>query len=180
MKSIAEAYQILFKINSFTQINQLLTIKNQKIMKNFMKLTAIMLGVAMLRDKATDENYNFEAGMKKQEEKDGKVEASAVTEAKKQIQQEQLERESREVKRRIQDCEKAVSRAERYGRFASKHKNIMKDFSEGLKKAQAEFESTGDYKAWDKKYSELTDKKDDAIAKAKEEIFGSRYENIYL
>lgn len=149
-------------------------------MKNFMKLTAIMLGVAMLRDKATDENYNFEAGMKKQEEKDGKVEASAVTEAKKQIQQEQLERESREVKRRIQDCEKAVSRAERYGRFASKHKNIMKDFSEGLKKAQTEFEATGDYKAWDKKYSELTDKKDDAIAKAKEEIFGSRYENIYL
>lgn len=149
-------------------------------MKNFMNLVGIMLGVAMLRDKATDENYNFEAGMKKQEEKDGKVEASAVTEAKKQIQQEQLERESREVKRRIQDCEKAVSRAERYGRFASKHKNIMKDFSEGLKKAQTEFEATGDYKAWDKKYSELTDKKDEAIAKAKEEVFGSRYENIYL
>lgn len=149
-------------------------------MKNFMNFVGIMLGAVMLCDKATDENYNFEAGMKKQEEKDGKVEASAVTEAKKQIQQEQLERESREVKRRIQDCEKAVSRAERYGRFASKHKNIMKDFSEGLKKAQAEFEFTGDYKAWDKKYSELTDKKDDAIAKAKEEIFGSRYENIYL
>lgn len=149
-------------------------------MKNFMNFVGIMLGAVMLCDKATDENYNFEAGMKKQEEKDGKVEASAVTEAKKQIQQEQLERESREVKRRIQDCEKAVSRAERYGRFASKHKNIMKDFSEGLKKAQAEFEATGDYKAWDKKYSELTNKKDDAIAKAKEEIFGSRYENIYL
>ncbi|QWM90682.1 hypothetical protein OJM09_gp49 [uncultured phage cr12_1] len=149
-------------------------------MKNFMNFVGIMLGAVMLCDKATDENYNFEAGMKKQEEKDGKVEASAVTEAKKQIQQEQLECESREVKRRIQDCEKAVSRAERYGRFASKHKNIMKDFSEGLKKAQAEFESTGDYKAWDKKYLELTDKKDDAIAKAKEEIFGSRYENIYL
>lgn len=149
-------------------------------MKNFMNFVGIMLGAVMLCDKATDENYNFEAGMKKQEEKDGKVEASAVTEAKKQIQQEQLERESREVKSRIQDCEKAVSRAERYGRFASKHKNIMKDFSEGLKKAQAEFEATGDYKAWDKKYSELTDKKDDAIAKAKEEIFGSRYENIYL
>ena len=149
-------------------------------MKNFMNFVGIMLDAVMLCDKATDENYNFEAGMKKQEEKDGKVEASAVTEAKKQIQQEQLERESREVKRRIQDCEKAVSKAERYGRFASKHKNIMKDFSEGLKKAQAKFESTGDYKAWDEKYSELTDKKNDAIAKAKEEIFGSRYENIYL
>lgn len=149
-------------------------------MKNFMNFVGIMLGAAMLCDKVTDESYNFEAGMKAQAEKDGKVEASAVTEAKKQIQQEQLERESREVKRRIQDCEKAVSRAERYGRFASKHKNIMKDFSEGLKKAQAQFEATGDYKAWDKKYSELTDKKDEAIAKAKEEIFGSRYENIYL
>lgn len=149
-------------------------------MKNFMNFVGIMLGASMLCDKVTDGNYNFEAGMKVQEEKDGKVEASAVTEAKKQIQQEQLERESREVKRRIQDCEKAVSRAERYGRFASKHKNIMKDFSEGLKKAQAEFESTGDYKAWDKKYLDLTDKKDEAIAKAKEEVFGSRYENIYL
>ena len=73
-----------------------------------------------------------------------------------------------------------VSKAERNGRFASKHKNIMKDFSEELKKAQTEFEATGDYKAWDKKYSELTDKKDEAIAKAKEEVFGSRYENIYL
>lgn len=149
-------------------------------MKNFMNFVGIMLGASMLCDKVTDGNYNFEAGMKAQEEKDGKVEAAAVAEAKKQIQQEQLERESREVKRRIQDCEKAVFRAERYGRFASKHKNIMKDFSEGLKKAQAEFESTGDYKAWDKKYSELTDKKDEAIAKAKEEVFGSRYENIYL
>lgn len=149
-------------------------------MKNFMNFVGIMLGASMLCDKVTDEGYNFEAGMKAQEEKDGKVEASAVTEAKKQIQQEQLERESREVKRRIQDCEKAVSRAERYGRFASKHKNIMKDFSEGLKKAQAEFESTGDYKAWDKKYSELTEKKDESIAKAKEEVFGTRYENIYL
>lgn len=149
-------------------------------MKNFMNLVEIMLGATMLCDKATDGGYNFEAGMKTQEEKDGKVEAAAVAEAKKQIQQEQLERDSMEVKRRIKECDKAVSKAERNGRFASKHKNIMKDFSEELKKAQAEFEATGDYKAWDKKYSELTDKKDEAIAKAKEEIFGSRYENIYL
>lgn len=42
-------------------------------MKNFMKLTAIMLGVAMLRDKATDENYNFEAGMKNKKKKTVKL-----------------------------------------------------------------------------------------------------------
>ena len=57
-------------------------------MKNFMNLGGIMLGAAMLCDKATDGCYNFEAGMKAQEEKDGKVEAAAVAEAKKQIQQE--------------------------------------------------------------------------------------------
>ena len=148
-------------------------------MKNFMNLVGIMLGATMLCDKATDGGYNFEAGMKAQEEKDGKVEAAAVAEAKKQIQQEQLERDSMEVKHRIKECDKAVSKAERNGRFASKHKNIMKDFSEELK-AQAYFEATGDYNASDKKYSELTDKKDEAIAKAKEEVFGSRYENIYL
>ena len=38
-------------------------------MKNFMNFVGIMLGAVMLCDKATDENYNFEAGMKKQEEK---------------------------------------------------------------------------------------------------------------
>ena len=149
-------------------------------MKNFMNFAGIMLSTAMFCDKSTDEGYNFEAGMKHQEEKDGKVEAAAVAEAKKQMQQEQLERDAREVKRRIKECNEAVTTAEKNGRFASKHKNIMKDFSEELKKAQAEFESTGDYKAWDKKYSELTDKKDEAIAKAKEEVFGSRYENICL
>ena len=36
-------------------------------MKNFMNFVGIMLGAVMLCDKATDENYNFEAGMKKQE-----------------------------------------------------------------------------------------------------------------
>lgn len=35
----------------------------------------------------------------------------------------------------------------------------MKDFSEGLKKAQAEFESTGDYKAWDKSIQNLQTRK---------------------
>lgn len=149
-------------------------------MKNFMNLAAIVLGIAVLRDKVNDEGYNFEAGMKTQEEKDGKVEAAAVAEAKKQMQQEQLERDSREVKRRIKECNDSVASAERNGRFASKHKNIMKDFSEELKKAQVQFEATGDYKAWDKKYIELIEKKDEAIAKAKKEIFGSRYENIYL
>lgn len=33
-------------------------------MKNFMNFVGIMLGAVMLCDKATDENYNFEAGMK--------------------------------------------------------------------------------------------------------------------
>ena len=47
-------------------------------MKNFMNFEGIMLGAAMLCDKVTDEGYNFEAGMKAQEEKDGKVEAAAV------------------------------------------------------------------------------------------------------
>lgn len=149
-------------------------------MKNFMNFVGIMLGAAMLCDKATDEGYNFEAGMKAQEEKDGKVEATAVAEAKKQMQQEQLERDAREVKRRIKECNAAVTTAEKNGRFASKHKNIMKDFSEEMKKAQVQFEATGDYKAWDKKYTELIEKKDEAIANAKNEIFGSRYYNIYL
>lgn len=149
-------------------------------MKIFMNFVGIMLGAAMLCDKATDEGYNFEAGMKAQEEKDGKVEAAAVAEAKKQMQQEQLERDAREVKRRIKECNEAVTTAEKNGRFASKHKNIMKDFSEEMKKAQVQFEATGDYKAWDKKYTELIEKKDEAIANAKNEIFGSRYYNIYL
>lgn len=150
-------------------------------MKHFGINSAVAaIGMVKLCEKATDNAYNFEAGMKAQEERDGKVEAAAVTEAKKQMEQEQLERDSREVKRRIKECNEAVANAEKYGRFASKHKNILKSFSEDLKKAQTEFETSGNYKAWDKKYNELLDKKTKAVEDAKEEIFGSRYHNLYL
>ena len=39
-------------------------------MKNFMNFVGIMLDTVMLCDKVTDGGYNFEAGMKHQEEKD--------------------------------------------------------------------------------------------------------------
>lgn len=42
-------------------------------MKNFMNFVGIMLGAVMLCDKATDENYNFEAGMKNKKKKTVKL-----------------------------------------------------------------------------------------------------------
>lgn len=42
-------------------------------MKNFMNFVEIMLGTVMLCDKATDENYNFEAGMKNKKKKTVKL-----------------------------------------------------------------------------------------------------------
>lgn len=42
-------------------------------MKNFMNLVGIMLGATMLCDKATDEIYNFEAGMKNKKKKTVKL-----------------------------------------------------------------------------------------------------------
>ena len=115
----------------------------------------------------------FEEDMAAQEANDGKVDAKAVALAKEKMAQEDLERDAREVARRLRDAEQKEIDAVREGRYTSKKKNILKQYSEELRAAKAAFEASGDYKAYDKTMRELNDKKYEAIEKAKEEVYGN-------
>lgn len=122
----------------------------------------------------------FEEDMEAQAVNDGKVDAKAVALAKEKMAQEDLERDAREVARRLRDAEQKEMDAVREGRYASKKKNILKQYSDELKAARVAFEASGDWKTYDKKIHELNDKKYDDIEKAKEEVYGDeawRYRN---
>lgn len=118
----------------------------------------------------TKKNYNYDEAIANEETT--KVQAAAVTRAKQKMEEEQLERDAREVQRRLQNAENNVRDAERAGRYASKKKNILKKYSEALVTAKEEFETTGDWKAYDKKVSDLKSEKDKAIREAKEAVYG--------
>lgn len=117
-----------------------------------------------------EKGYDFDAAIAKEEST--VVEAAAVTRAKQKMEEEQLEREAREVQRRLSSANNAVRNAERDGRYASKKKNILKKYSEGLVNAKTVFEASGDWKAYDKAVSELRAEKEKAIREAKEAVYG--------
>ena len=114
--------------------------------------------------------YNYEEAIASEETT--KVQAAAVTRAKQKMEEEQLERDAREVQRRLQNAEANVRDAERAGRYASKKKNILKKYSEALVEAKNEFETSGDWKAYDKKVSNLRAEKEKSIREAKEAVYG--------
>lgn len=101
-----------------------------------------------------------------------KVQSAAVTRAKQKIEEEQLERDAREVQRRLTRADEDVRNAERAGRYASKKKNILKKFSEALVEAKNQFEIDGDWKAYDKKINDLKSEKEKSIREAKEAVYG--------
>lgn len=114
--------------------------------------------------------YNFDDAIANEETT--RVQAAAVTRAKQKMEEEQLEKDAREVQRRLQNAESTVRDAERAGRYASKKKNILKKYSEALVEAKNEFETSGDWKAYDKKVADLRNEKEKSIREAKEAVYG--------
>ena len=115
-------------------------------------------------------NYDFEANIAKEEET--KVQNEAVTRAKQKMAEEQLERDTRQVQRRLEDAENQTKQAEREGRFDSKKKNILKKYSEGLQAAKTQFEADGDWKKYDDTAKKLVNEKEENLEKAKREVYG--------
>ena len=115
-------------------------------------------------------NYDFDANIAKEEET--KVQNEAVTRAKQKMAEEQLERDARQVQSRLESAERNTRAAEREGRYASKKKNILKKYSEGLQAAKTQFEADGDWKKYDETADKLANEKRESIQKAKEEVYG--------
>ncbi len=117
-----------------------------------------------------ENKYNFDVAIEKNEETT--VQNAAVVKAKQKMAEEQLERDARMVQSRLEMAERNTRTAEREGRYASKKKNILKKYSEGLQEVKAQFEADGDWKKYDEASNKLLSDRRDAIQKAKEEVYG--------
>lgn len=136
-------------------------------------LTAMVIGANRLCAP-----YDFESGMSTQETNDGRVNNEAVVRAKENLAKKQLEQDAYEVERRLKSSSIEQKNAEQAGRYASKKKNILKTFSEGIATATERFEASGDWKEYDKKLDELKNNKEKNITEAKKEIYGEDHWRI--
>lgn len=115
---------------------------------------------------------DFDQIMEEQEKNAGKVASEAVVKAKEKMAEQKLEEDARQVQRRLQQSDRDIDEAAKQGRYASKKKNILKNYSEKLQEARAKFEESGDWKAYDEAMNKLESEKREAINKAKNDIFG--------
>lgn len=120
-------------------------------------------------------DYNVENAMSEQEQNTGRVAATAVEKAKENMASKKLEQEAREVERRLSQAEETETRALKELRMARKKEDAQKTYLTEINKAKTDFESTGDYRAYDKAVEEAVEKRDKAIEKGKREVYGDDY-----
>lgn len=120
-------------------------------------------------------DYNVENAMSEQEQNTGKVAATAVEKAKENMASKKLEQEAREVERRLSQAEETETRALKELRMARKKEDAQKTYLTEINKAKTDFESTGDYRAYDKAVEEAVEKRDKAIEKGRREVYGDDY-----
>ena len=118
-------------------------------------------------------DFNLEAKLQEQEASQGKVASDAVTKAKENIAQKKLEQEAREVERRLSQAEDTETEALKSLRFARKKEEAQKVYLTTISKAKADFEASGDYRAYDKAVDSAEETRDKAIAEAKRSIYGN-------
>ena len=120
-------------------------------------------------------DYNVENAMSEQEQNAGRVAATAVEKAKENMASKKLEQEAKEVERRLSQAEETETRALKELRMARKKEDAQKTYLTEINKAKTDFESTGDYRAYDKAVEEAVEKRDKAIEKGKREVYGDDY-----
>ena len=115
----------------------------------------------------------FEEMEKSQEQNQGKVTNEAVAKAQANIEQRKLEREAAEVERCLERAERTTSDAAKEGRMASKRRNILKKYSEGIAEALEILKTDANVAAYNDKIAALDKEKYDSIDKATKEIWGN-------
>lgn len=118
------------------------------------------------------ENFNLEAAMQNQEANAGKVQNEAVAKAKENIANRKLEEETRKVENRLAQAERTETDALKQLRLARKKEDAQKVYLAAISKAKAEFESSGDYRAYDKAVETAEETRDKAVSEAKRAIYG--------
>ena len=118
---------------------------------------------------------DLEKKMTEQETNEGKVQSSAVEKAKENIAAKKLEAETREVERRLSTAESTTDRALKELRLARKKEEAQKNYLTTVSDAKDAFEADGDYRKYDKTIEKAEDVRDEAISKAKHDIYGDEY-----
>lgn len=117
-------------------------------------------------------DFNVEAAMQNQENNEGKVQNEAVAKAKENIANRKLEEETRKVESRLAQAERTETDALKQLRLARKKEDAQKVYLAAVSKAKAEFESSGDYRAYDKAVETAEETRDKAVSEAKRAIYG--------
>lgn len=117
-------------------------------------------------------DFNVEAAMQNQENNEGKVQNEAVAKAKENIANRKLEEETRKVENRLAQAERTETDALKQLRLARKKEDAQKTYLTAVSKAKAEFESSGDYRAYDKAVETAEETRDKAVSEAKRAIYG--------
>lgn len=120
-------------------------------------------------------DFNLEAKMQEQESNAGKVQNEAVSKAKENMAQRKLEQEARKVEDRLVQAERTENDALKQLRFARKKEDAQKAYLTAISNAKAEFESTGDYRKYDKAVEDAEIARDKAINDGKRAIYGDDY-----
>lgn len=117
----------------------------------------------------------IEEKIAQQEANAGKVAVDAVNKAKENIAARKLENEAREVEKRLNSAQTTEDKALKELRLARKKEAAQKVYLETVSKAREEFEASGNWKVYDEAVEKAEDARDDAIAKAKRDIYGDDY-----
>ena len=114
----------------------------------------------------------FEEIEASQEKEEGKVTNEAVKTAQENIARKKAEKEVAIVQSCIEKAEQKTSAAAIEGRCASKKRNILKKYTEGLNDALETLKVDGDVKKYNDTISKLEDEKDEAMDRVHREIYG--------
>lgn len=116
--------------------------------------------------------FNLEAKIEEQANKEGKVQTSAVEKAKESIAERKAAEEARQVEMRLTQAERIETDALKALRFARAKESAQKKYLTDLNAAKAAFEASGDYHTYDDTCRKAEKERNKSIDDAKTKIYG--------
>ena len=117
------------------------------------------------------DEFNFEAEETKQES-ENIMPNEAIVAAQENIAKAKLEEETRKIQACLMQAEKNTSESVKVAREASKKRNILKEYSEGIAKALTILKTDGDVKKYKQTFKDLETTKARKISEMLVDIWG--------
>lgn len=118
------------------------------------------------------EKFNVEDAVKNQEKEQNFGSQEAMAKAKENLAEQKLRKETAEIERRLSQSKSSTEDAVKALRMARVREKAQKAYLEALNKADADFDATGNYKAYDDASCKAREERDKTITDGKHEIYG--------